>query len=216
MYELSAKECVLFGWNTFKQRPWIFISAALLLFGIGAFLNVPQSIAKTLQGSESVILGLAAFIVCTLLSFLLSMGKTAFYLRAHDQVGAVRLADLWHPRPYIRFAAASMLAGILTILGFILLILPGIIVGIIVGFTSYIVIDRGLSPLEALRESARITKGNRWNLFVLGAALLGINILGFCAFILGLLITMPISTLAIAHAYRQLSGEGAPAIVSPI
>jgi uncharacterized membrane protein len=205
MKELSVKECLTTGWNDFSARPWLLIGSSVLIFILSMIADIPRTAAHGMHGGEAVAVGIIGFLVSIGLTFLIAMGKTAFYLRAHDSIRTATLNNLWHPHPYWRFVGTSLLAGIVTIIGLILLIVPGIIIGIIVGFAAYIVIDRGLAPFDALRESARITKGNRWKLFLLGLAVLGINIIGFCLLLIGLFVTMPITALAVMHAYRTLS-----------
>ena len=46
------------------------------------------------------------------------------------------------------------------------------------------------------------------------ATILGINILGFCALVVGLFVSMPVSTLAVVHAYRILSGSLVKPVIS--
>ncbi|MDB4991930.1 MAG: hypothetical protein JWL75_175 [Parcubacteria group bacterium] len=218
MYQLSVKECLSTGWRTFTSRPWLFIVAGALLFAISAIADIPRAVSKGHEGAEGVALWIITFLISSIVSFLVSMGKTAFYLKSHDAAESAKLADLWHPKPFLKYAIVTILSGLATFIGLILLIVPGIIVGIMFGFSQYLVIEKHLSPMEALRESARLTHGNRWNLFLLGLALLGINILGFCALFVGLLVTLPISTIAVIHAYRLLSSTAAsepvPASVS--
>jgi len=67
------------------------------------------------------------------------------------------------------------------------------------------VVDRGLGPIEAMQESWRITKGHKWQLFLLFLALLGINLLGFLALFIGIFVTAPMTLVALAHAYRTLA-----------
>jgi uncharacterized membrane protein len=66
------------------------------------------------------------------------------------------------------------------------------------------VIDKNLEPVEAVKTSWRMTKGNVWNLFFFGILLGLINILGFLCLIVGLFITVPLSMLATAFVYRKL------------
>lgn len=209
MQPLSVKECLSFGWRTFRSRPGIFISATAVLFLVGMVLNAPNELISSNSSSSIPLYGIIGSLLTLVLSFLLTMGKTAFYLRAHDEPENVELRNLWHPHPYWKFVGTALLAGIATVIGLILLIVPGIIIGIIVSFSLYIVIEKGLGPVHAIKESARITKGNRWRLFVLGLALLGINILGFCVLLVGLLVSLPVSTLSVVHAYRTLSKTAA-------
>ncbi len=134
------------------------------------------------------------------------MGETSFFLRTHDDTASSELKDLWHPHPFWKFLGTSVLAGIIILIGFILLIVPGIIAAIMFSFVTYLVIEKGMQPVEALKESVRLTKGNRLQLFLLGLALLGVNILGLLALGVGLLVSVPVSYLAATHAYRMISG----------
>lgn len=169
----------------------------ILTWAAGA---VDQSSGTTVTGISIVL-----FLVVLGLSTLIDMGITAFILRAHDDVTHVSLMALWHPQPFLNYLAAAILVGLVVICGLILLIIPGIILMLMFAFVKFIVIDRNLGPIEAMRESARITHGHRLELLLLFLALLGLNVLGLIALIVGLLVTGPISMLALAHAYRTLS-----------
>lgn len=206
MKELSVRECLRTGWEEFKSRPWLFIGAYVAIFIASIIAGLPRSLAQQMS-PHAWSIGFLAFLISIGLSFLVSMGKTAFFLKAHDLPQGAELSDLWHTRPFWKFAAVSVLAGAATIIGLILLIVPGIIIGIMFGFALYIVIEKQSDPIAALRESAALTKGNRWNLFLLGLALVGINIIGLCCLLIGLFVTLPISALAVVHAYRVLAGS---------
>ena len=106
-------------------------------------------------------------------STLINMGVTAFYLAAHDNPDTVDLSALWHPQPFWKFLGATLLTGLAIIGGMLLLIVPGIIFMLMFMFVMFIVIDRGLGPVVAMKESARITRGYKWQLlgFVLVLAL---------------------------------------------
>jgi uncharacterized membrane protein len=200
METFSTSMALRFGWETFKQRPWFLAGATLL----GFVLTVATS-AIDQRSNTGIGLAVLLFFVSLGLSTLIDMGITAFVLRAHDDVTHVSLMELWHPKPFWHYLAAALLVGFAVIIGFVLLIIPGIILILMFAFVKFIVIDRNLGPIEAMKESARITHGHRLELLLLYLALLGLNILGFVAFIVGLLLTGPISILALAHAYRTLS-----------
>lgn len=209
---LSVRESVSFGWTTFKSRPWFFVGIGVLLLlvaiGINLLETIVTSIGEALFGSESVITGVVVFIAgltAMAASMLIELGRTAFFLRAHDNAAAAEIRDLWHPASFWSYVGTSILLGLVVVVGLILLIVPGIILAIIFGFSAYLVVDRGLMPIPAFKESARITKGSRWTLFKLGLALLGINILGALALLVGLFVSLPVSSLALVHAYRKLS-----------
>ena len=151
--------------------------------------------------------GILSFIVA-IIGIFVGMGMVAFALKAHDDVKKVELADLWHPQPFWYFLAASILVGVSVFVGIILLIIPGLIVISMFAFAKYIVIDRNMGPIEAIKESMRITEGNRLEVLILVIMIVVINVIGLLPLLLGLLVTVPVSMLAFVHAYRALEGAG--------
>lgn len=67
-----------------------------------------------------------------------------------------------------KFLVAGILYTLLKMGGFALLIVPGIILSIALQFYAFLVLDRGLGPIAALKESASITQGARMTLFYFG------------------------------------------------
>lgn len=217
MEKLSIKECFSFAWQTFRSRPWIFIQAGLLLFLINMAVNLVQTLLE--MGAEStggLIVSVIAFISAIIgvaVSFLISMGEAAFFLRSHDDVSAVSLRTLWNPTPFWKFVGVSLLTGICILVGLVFLIVPGIILGILFMFVGYLVIEEKLGPIDAMKRSIELTKGNRVQLFLLSLAVLGINILGFLALLVGLFVSIPVSFLMMVHAYRTLSRKEQPEVL---
>jgi uncharacterized membrane protein len=208
--EFSSKACIRFGWETFKKRPWFYIGASLLLllaYLVTGVIAGGLDVAVTGNYEEPSLPGtLVNFVFGTLIS----MGATAFYLNAHDHPEIAGYSSLWHPRPFWSYLIANLLVGILIAIGFVLLIVPGIIAMLMFMFSSFIVIDREKGPIESMAMSKLITKGNRWPLLGFVLLLMLINLAGLLALVVGLLVSIPVSTLAFTHAYRVLGGP-APA-----
>ena len=205
--EFSTGAALRFGWETFKKRPGFFIGAALVIMVVSfavSLLTGGLDAAITGSADEPSIVG---SVLNTALGVLISMGATAFYLKAHDNPEGVTLSSLWHPRPFWKYLLASLLLGITIAIGFVLLIVPGIIFTLMFMFTTFIVIDRELGPVEAMKESHRITRGHKWPLLGFLLVLMLINIAGLMALVVGLLVTIPVSSLAVTHAYRVLGGR---------
>lgn len=218
MNTFSVKGALTYGWNTFKSRPWIFVQAGILLFIVNIALSSAQELLEEtgkLNGDMmALIFALLSLAIGIGVAFLISMGETAFFLRAHDKPEDVSLKDLWHPHPFWKFLGTSLLAGLMILGGLILLIVPGIIVGLMVMFVGYIVIEEKLGPINAIKRSMALTKGNRWKLFQLSLSLLVLNILGLLALLIGLFVTIPVSFIAMVYAYRALKGEAAEEVVT--
>lgn len=192
-----------FGWEHFKKRPWFFIGAVLLVVIFSGILS-----ALTPDQPQDAF-GFLLTIAVVALNIFIEMGLVAFAIKTHDNLESVTLRDLWHPQNFWYYVAVKILTGIIVVIGLILLIVPGIIAALALLFSTYLVIDRGMGPIEAMKESVRLTKGHRWQLFLLALSLLALNILGALALLVGLVVTIPVSLLAIVHAYRTLAGKGA-------
>ena len=93
-------------------------------------------------------------------------------------------------------------------LGTICCLIPGIF--LVVRFIFAPVIA-ALHPERSLKEcfaqSWQITKGNFWNLFLLGIIAIFLNILGLICCCVGVLVTSIITYFMLILAYRTLSGE---------
>ena len=208
---LSIGDCIRFGWETFKKRPWILIGALFLCMFLPSIPNmlVPHQVVEPGQPipppSGAELIGLLTSIAVGVLT---SLGATSFALRAHDNIATVKFSDLWNPDPFWRFLGAEILVALIIIAGFLLFIVPGVIASLGLSFVTYLVVDRGARPIEAIKESWRITKGNKWQLLLPMLTLILLNILGIVALLVGVLVTIPITWLAVTHAYRTLSGPG--------
>jgi uncharacterized membrane protein len=206
----SAGAAIRFGWETFKRRPWFFVGSTLLIMVVSGLIDAfSRGIDAAISGSaeEPTLIG---SLISLAAGTLINMGATAFYLAAHDNPDGVDLSALWHPRPFLKFLGASILLMLAIAAGFILLIVPGIIFALMFMFTTFIVIDREFGPIDAMKESRRITHGYKWKLLGLSLLLVLINLLGLAALVVGLLVSIPVSSLAFAHAYRLLGGRAEP------
>lgn len=77
---------------------------------------------------------------------------------------------------YVYFYLTLVMMATFTFIGFLLLIVPGIILMYRLFFAPYIVISKNISPIEAMRESWRITSGSVMSLFLMGLVFVGIGI----------------------------------------
>lgn len=205
--DFTVGSAVGFGWETFKRRPWFFVGASVVIAIAYIVVGAISSGVDSLLGGSAEEPTLAGNLVSYLLGTLINMGVTAFYLAAHDNPDTVELSALWHPQPFLKFLGTSILVTVVVAIGFVLLIVPGIIAMLFFLFAAFIVIDRDLGPFDAMKESMRITEGYRWPLLGFIIVLSLILVAGAIALGVGLLVAMPVATLAFTHAYRVLSGR---------
>ena len=205
MQDLNIKECIDFGWATCKKRFPLFIAAVSVLLLVTIVTNQFSSAATTMLGALPG--GALGLLVSLVVNTLVVIGFTSLFLSAHDDVTAPTLRDLWYPKPFVQYIFASFVSTAIVLVGYLLLIIPGIILSLALCFTSLLVIDKDMDALEAMKESVRITKGNRLKLLGLFLFFLVLNVIGVLMLFVGLLVTLPVSYMAFVHAYRVLSGS---------
>lgn len=72
------------------------------------------------------------------------------------------------------------------------------------GFYLFAIVDRGLGPIEALKYSSQITRGQRLPLLLLSLVMALILIAGLLCFVIGVIFSIPVATLAWVLAYRWM------------
>lgn len=87
---------------------------------------------------------------------------------------------------------------------FVLIAIPIIFFTIRLCFVVCFIVDQESGSSESISQSWTITSGHFWFIFVLFLVMLGLNILGAMAFLIGLLFTVPFSSLILIIAYRHL------------
>jgi uncharacterized membrane protein len=200
--KFSKKEAISFGWNLTKTNFGFFV---LLLILVAVISVVLTSIPYLAKGKSPLlfILSLVDIIVRTIIT----MGLIKISLKFCDNEKA-KISDLFSSYPlFLKYLIGSILYVLIILGGLILLIVPGIIWAIQFQFFGYLIIDKGLGPIEALKKSSKITKGAKWDLFLLGILLVLINILGALALLVGLFITIPTTMIANAFVYRKLLSQ---------
>lgn len=119
----------------------------------------------------------------------------------------------------INFVVGAIVFGIVVALGFVALVLPGIYLLVALGFWSAFVAVEDQNFVEALRSSWRLTRGHRFEVFVLAVAGFLITVLiggvfgvgtvvgGFAEVVLaqaGAAVTAVVSTAIFAQTYVAL------------
>lgn len=108
---------------------------------------------------------------------------------------------------YLNFVATNILYGIAVILGFVLLIIPGIYLSMRLMYALTAVAEKNLDPMEAFRVSGVLTRGIIWKLIGFNIVLGLINICGALLLGVGLLFTVPMTSIALLLVYKKLSLE---------
>jgi uncharacterized membrane protein len=197
MKTFSTLEALEFGWHKLRQHNGLLLKVMLSLFA----LQVVEEIVSRTIGDT--LLGALASVALAVLSVVMSAGLTMLSLRIAEG-HAAHYRDLfpWNRMVWLYFLA-SLLMGLTILGGLILLVIPGIFLMVRLSFVRFPVIE-GAGPIEAIKRSWALTRGHWWHLAGFLLVLLGINVVGAILLLVGLLVSVPVSMLAMAHVYLKL------------
>ncbi len=198
--KFSIEEALKFGWSTTKLN-FSFLVKIILIVAV-AYL-VSGLIRNGLK--DIPVLSFLTAILFWVFHIVLDIGLIKIALKFNGSQKP-DFEDLYNHYPlFWQYLAGSLLSGLIVLGGFILLIIPGIYFSVKLQFVQYLIVDRGLGPMEAIQKSWKMTEGSFWNLLILDIILGAINVLGALALLIGLLWTIPTSSIATAFVYRKLA-----------
>jgi uncharacterized membrane protein len=201
----SGMEALRVGWKLTREnlRP-------LLVLGLfGGFLGLLHQALNRPSEHPG---------IAPLLAVVVQLAQAALFmalLRASLQLVDGGTIDLNRPQELLGHFFGYLLTTVLLTLivagGLVLLVVPGVVWALRFGYAPFLVADTAHDPVEALRESARITQGVKRELLAFAATALVLNLIGALAFGVGLLITVPTTTVAAAHVLRLLQARAGTA-----
>ena len=107
----------------------------------------------------------------------------------------------------VQLLIAGVLVGIATLIGFVLLVIPGLIVMFLTYFTTYAIVDDGKSAIDGIKHSVKLISDNVGDSLLLAILNVLVVIAGVIALCVGLLVAFPITIFATAYAYRSFNGQ---------
>jgi uncharacterized membrane protein len=111
-------------------------------------------------------------------------------------------------KPLLKVLLLYLVISVATIVGFILLIVPGIIISLGLSMSYYILIENPeLTIEEILKESWKLTDGYKMQLFVLHLRFIPWYLLGVLCFIVGIFVVLPWHQLTVASYYNYLKSQ---------
>ncbi|WP_454858788.1 hypothetical protein [Promicromonospora soli] len=223
-------EALGFGWDRFKGN-WLFwvlfvllLVVVFLAFNSGSFGDVREINEAAMRGdissqaAASVSAGSSTlgFVGGLILSVLGALGINAALREVSGEKAT--WGTLFKVNNLGMVILTVLLLMVANFIGALLCGLGLIVLAIFAPFTYHNVLDRNLNAWEAFTSSFRLVGQNFGAVFVLELALLGINIVGGIPFFLGWFVTIPLSVLALAFAFRRITGgpvSAGPAAAGP-
>jgi uncharacterized membrane protein len=219
----SIGEAFNWAWNKFSKNAAALIVPILvyaLILGIVGGILYSVLLADQLNtentdsygsGSSS---GVGAGFGVGLAILYLVILAVGFYIQASFISGCLDIADgrpvtigsFFKPRNFGPVILAALLVLVITFVGYLLFIIPGLIFAFLAWFTLPFVIDRSLSPLEGLKASIATVRGHLGDSLLTFIVQALVGAAGILLCYVGVLVTGPLALLIQTYAYRRLSG----------
>ena len=120
----------------------------------------------------------------------------------------VQIKDIFQPfNQFVDVVLANILVTGIVIAGFILLIIPGIVFAIKLVFVPYLVMDRKMNAINAVKESWKMTGGFGWTIFGMAILAFFICVGGFIVFFVGIIVSMMWIGAAFASLYYAVDSK---------
>ncbi|MGE0322388.1 MAG: hypothetical protein AB7K71_04075 [Polyangiaceae bacterium] len=205
------------AWAIFKQH-WVVLFFAHLLSFI--FQMVPSFIGGMVEGAmeiapqsvEHYAIQLVANVASSIIQAFFSVGLIRIALQAArgETPDFGKLFGGFDR--FLPILAIAFITGIPKTIGFLLLIVPGVILACGWMFSEWLVVDRDTPAMQAIGDSWRLTDGHKMNLFVFGLLSILIFVVGCFACYFGIAAAQAIATVGAAIIYLRLTGQqrGAP------
>jgi hypothetical protein len=205
--KIDVSSCYERSWELLKANFWSLVGATALVYVISFAFG---------QSSE-LVLGQVGGSLLSLVVSVVFLAGLQFYFLKKIRGQPASLGDAFAG---FRIAPLPLLLGglagfVLIACGLFLLILPGIYLAVAYNFAWLLIVDRRLGFWTALEVSRRIVTPQWWRL--LGLLLLGavFALLGLIAFLVGVLVALPLVYGAIVYAYEDLCGSPQAAATVP-
>jgi len=190
------------GW----RQLWKYFLELFLIGIIGFVIGIPSGMGGWSGGAAgATILGILGFIYGILILGPTDYGVSFAHLKA-ARGDKLEIKDMFEAfRNYWNAVLANLLVIVIVGVGLVLLIVPGIIFACKLVFTPYLVVDRKMEVIEAVRESWRMTSGYAWKVFLIGLLAILISIAGLICFGVGIIVSIMWIRLALASLYHAVS-----------
>ncbi len=156
---------------------------------------------------ESIVISISIPIITMVITGPIAIGQSKFFINLANRSNP-RFSDLWYGfNNILRAIGITLLVGIIVLIGTILLIIPGIILSFMYSQVYYIMAENpDMSIIDCLKESARIMKGHKMELFVLELSFIGWILLMGITFGLAGLYVLPYYTATLTNFYLEIKG----------
>jgi uncharacterized membrane protein len=214
----GALDCYGIGWRQMKK----YFLELLLIMILSFLLSIPSlglhihDLGKLLSGILSIDLiflefeGYGLYVIVAILFIFLIEGPVEYGV-AYASLRAARNEKVETKNIFAAFnnyknaVLAYLLATFIIVIGIILLVIPGIVFICKLVFVPYLIVDKKMDVVPAVKESWRVTAGHGITIFLMIVIAFFLSILGLALAGIGLIFAVMWIELTFAHLYHRVS-----------
>ncbi len=190
-YNFDFEKYFSSGWELFKKAAGQYMIYTLLYLAISVGLTLIP------------ILGFFA-------SLVIGPALTAGYFLASRKLqvdGTLEIGDFFKSFDFVlQLCILGIVSSVLTIIGLVFVILPGIWFAVASSIASMMVVFAKTDFWDGIKMSIKLVNAKWFHWFAFFMLIFLLNLLGFIAFGIGLFITVPVSFCALYSAYYHIVG----------
>jgi predicted Ser/Thr protein kinase len=207
-YNLDIRGCLRRAWELVRKDFWP-------LMGITALFMALLSLAGAWGGSLRHTVEITSAVGIIVWGPLVG-GLCLFFLKKiRGETATIETAFSGFSHQFLHLFLAGFVTSLLTWLGFLCLVVPGIYLLVAWIFTLPLVIDKGLDFWPAMELSRKAVTKHWWKFLAFEIVLLLLSFAGVLAFVVGLFIVAPVALSALMYAYEDLFGASTQAASAP-
>ena len=204
----SAPAAIGWGWRKFTANAVPILLAAVALFAVTFLLGlVGSAFGQSGLGGGFSLGGLLFSIIQNMVTIVVLAVVARGALDVADG-GEFNLGAAFAKINFVNVIIAGIVVSVIVSIGFLLLVVPGIIALFLTYFTTFFVVDDDAeSPMKAIGDSVKLVSSRVGDSLLLALLNILVLIAGAIALIVGLLVAYPVVVLATAYAYRTFRGR---------
>lgn len=184
-----------------KEKFWFYLEVMVIVIVI----NIAFRLYPYISNESTSLVSLLLLCISMGVGFIIQIGKTKIVLNISSGK-PVEYGQLFDGVKFFwRFVGAGFLYMFIVFIGFILLIVPGIIWSIKYGQWRYLMVDKDLRIIESLKKSGELTYGSKFDIAVVGFAVFVIITISIIPLGLGLLASIPLAFLVPGYINQKLN-----------
>lgn len=194
------------GWETLKR----FFPELLLILFLLIIFSLPMGLAEAFADHESfgyIFFSLFNVAYGLVVMAPLSYGADLLFLKA-IRGEPFKVTEIFFAyRQTLQIMLATILTGVIIGIGFVMLFIPGIIFACKLSMVPYLMMDKNMEAVDAVRTSWNMTKGFSWTIFGMGVVSFFVIIGGLILLVVGIIPAILWISLAFAAMYQGMAEQ---------